>query len=395
MSATLSVRNINKSYALHNILIDLSLTVNAGERIGLVGANGVGKTSFLEVVDLLRGAAKGELNAKITSRGGLDSLLTFDRAESLKLSIRMPVAGYPSIDYEIELQRRGPSYFIKHESLTQTRYQDRPPFLYINSLSDNVRYYEKTDADVAGRLVRPTWEHNPYEASLSQVPKMFKEPEDFRNRLASVASFGLMNVGLNSPVRQPQQLRPVGILSETGEDLISSLYFLRETNRDRFDLLQSTLQAAFPDFERLDFPPVAAGMLTLTWKDRKFKHPIYLHQLSEGTVRFLWLAALLSSEALPTVLLIDEPEVSLHPELLSILADLLRAASKRTQIIVATHSDRLIRFLSPNEVLVLDRQEDGSTTATWGDSPKLDVEKWMKDFTLDEVWQMGQMGGRS
>ncbi len=361
----------------------------------LIGANGVGKTSFLEAIELLKGAAKGGLNSKITSKGGFDSLLTFDRAESLELSTRMPVPAHPPNDYRIELQRRGSSYYIKSESLSQTRYQDKPPFWYINSLGDNVRYYEKTDAETSGGLVRPTWEHDPFEASLSQVPKMFREPEDFRNKLASINSFGLMNVGASSPVRQPQQLRPVAVLSETGDDLISSLYFLRETNRDRFDILQDTLSTAFPDFERLDFPPVAAGMLTLTWKDKKFHHPIYLHQLSEGTLRFLWLATLLMSETLPTVTLIDEPEVSLHPELFSVLADLLRGASKRTQLVVATHSDRLIRFLQPGEVLVLDRQDDGSTQVTWGDSPELDIEKWMKEFTLDEVWQMGQLGGRS
>lgn len=361
----------------------------------MIGANGVGKTSFLEVIELLKGAAKGELNAKIVSKGGLDSLLTFDRTESLEISIRMPVSGYPPIDYKLELSRSGPAYFIKSEALSQTRHADRPPFLYINSSRDNVRYYEKTDPESIGRLVRPTWEHDPFEASLSQVPKMFREPEEFRNKLASVSSFGLMNVGSNSPVRQPQQLRPVTILAESGEDLISALYFLRETNRDRFDVLQDTLSAAFPDFERLDFPPVAAGMLTLTWKDRKFRHPVYLHQLSEGTVRFLWIAALLLSETLPAVTLIDEPEVSLHPELLALLADLLRSAATRSQIIVATHSDRLIRFLHPNEVLVLDRLDDGSTKLTWADSAEMDIEKWMKDFTLDEVWQMGQIGGRS
>ncbi len=361
----------------------------------MIGANGVGKTSLLEAIELLRCAAKGLLNAKITSKGGLDSILTFDREDSLELSTAMPVSGHPPIDYRLELSRSGPAYVIKHESLSQTRDLSKNPFLYIDSSGNSVRYYKKTDANSPGRLQRPTWEHDPFEASLAQVPKMFREPEEFRSKLASVASYGLMNVGPNSPVRQPQQLRPVTLLSESGDDLISFLYNLRETRRDRFDLLHDTLSTAFPDFERLDFPPVAAGMLTLTWKDRKFRHPVYLHQLSEGTVRFLWLATLLLSEMLPTVTLIDEPEVSLHPELLGILADLLRAASKRTQVVVATHSDRLIKFLQPKEVLVLDRHDDGSTGITWGDAPDLDIEKWMQDFTLDEVWQMGQLGGRS
>ena len=134
-------------------------------------------------------------------------------------------------------------------------------------------------------------------------------------------------------------------------------------------------------------------MLAMTWKDRKFDKPIYIHELSEGTLRFLWLVSLLQSPHLSTVTMIDEPEVSMHPELLSLLADLMREASKRTQLIVATHSDRLVRFLKPEEVVVMDIGEDGSATTEWADS--LDLDQWLVEYTLDEVWRMGRMGGRS
>src|SRR5207249_8027271 len=132
-----------------------------------------------------------------------------------------------------------------------------------------------------------------------------------------------------------------------------------ETQRPRFEAIEDSLRAAFPRFERLDFPPVAAGTLGLAWREHGFSKPLYAHQLSEGTLRFLWLATLLQSPGLTALTLLDEPEVSLHPELLSLLADLLREASQRTQVIVATHSDRLIRFLQPKEVVLIDQTEDG------------------------------------
>jgi predicted ATPase len=90
--------------------------------------------------------------------------------------------------------------------------------------------------------------------------------------------------------------------------------------------------------------------------------------------------------------LLDEPEVSLHPELLGLLADLLREASNRTQLIVATHSDRLIRFLQPNEILIMDSTDDGMTTLKWAN--ELDLEKWLKDYSLDELWSSGRLGAR-
>jgi predicted ATPase len=110
-------------------------------------------------------------------------------------------------------------------------------------------------------------------------------------------------------------------------------------------------------------------------------------------LRFLWLATLLASPGLTALTLLDEPEVSLHPELLSLLAGLLRAAASRTQLIVATHSDRLVRFLKPAEVVVIDSTEDGMARFTWAD--QLDLDEWLTEYTLDEVWRMGRMGGRA
>ena len=108
-------------------------------------------------------------------------------------------------------------------------------------------------------------------------------------------------------------------------------------------------------------------------------------------LRFLWLVALLYSSGLPSVTLIDEPEVSLHPELLALLATCLRDASKRTQLIVATHSERLIRHLEPEDVVVLD-SENGITTATRLNRENL--ASWMKEYTLDQLWEQGVLGGR-
>ena len=182
-------------------------------------------------------------------------------------------------------------------------------------------------------------------------------------------------------------------VSQNGEDLVSYLYYLRETEPHRFEMVEDSLAVAFPSFKSLSFPPVAAGTLALIWHDKNFSTPLYMHQLSEGTLRFLWLITLLQSHNLSAITLIDEPEVSLHPQLLSFLSGLMREASKRTQLIIATHSDRLIGFLEPHEVLVMDENFDnGLTEMTYAD--ELDLEHWISDYTLDQIWRMGIMGGR-
>jgi len=354
----------------------------------MIGANGAGKTSFLDVLSALAASANGRLYEIFQNKGGLNEILTRGNAQELEISVSMQVAQENPLKYFLAISPRSLSYEIKNETLTQRRHQrSKEPFKYIDSDGLDIKYFSQED----GKLLRPNWEHNPLETSLSQVPKMYREPENLRKSLASCTYYGALDVSGKSPVRLPQPMRPAKLPGSKGEDLVSCLYDLRETDRDRFEMVESIISAAFPDFERLNFPPVAAGTISMTWTDRNFSQPIYVHELSEGTLRFLWLITLLQSQNLTTITLLDEPEVSLHPELLRHLVYLMREAAKHTQLIVATHSDRLIRFLEPREVLVCDLEE-GMAKMTWADTMNLD--KWLEDYTLDEVWAMNVIGGR-
>ncbi len=376
----LSIYGFRRLYEVPLVLRPLSV---------MIGANGTGKTSVLDVLSLLANSAQGKLSESIADLGGLSSVLTYDRAQELRLGISMTVPGHEPLEYSLTLKPQGVSYVISEEKLSQHRPRFSQPFLHIDSHGLDIKYFEADQR----KLQRPNWEHKPLQTSLSQVPKMFREPEEFRNRLSSSTFYHVLNVDPRSPVRLPQPMRPATLPGRNGEDLVSCLFYLRETERNRFEAIEDALRSAFPRFDRLDFPPVAAGTLALAWRETAFSEPLYMHQLSEGTLRFLWLATLLQSPGLTALTLLDEPEVSLHPELLSLLADLLREASNRTQLIVATHSDRLIRFLEPKEILLMDSTEDGMSKLTWAD--ELDLDKWLKDYSLDELWSNGRLGARS
>jgi predicted ATPase len=355
--------------------------------IVMIGANGSGKTSFLDVLSILAASARGNLHDTLQIKGGLNEILTRGKARELEIKISIKVQEAQSLKYSLMLSPKGLSYEIKDETLTQQRNPNLPePFKYIESHGLDIKYTQEGSG-----LLRPNWDHNPLETSLSQVPKMYQEPENLRKSLASCTYYGSLDVSEKSPIRLPQAMRPAKLPGATGEDLVSCLYYLRETNRDRFELVENTISAAFPDFERLNFPPVAAGTISMTWTDKNFSEDIYIHELSEGTLRFLWLITLLQSQSLTTITLLDEPEVSLHPDLLRHLVYFMREASKHTQIIVATHSDRLIGFLDPREILICDIEE-GSAKMTWGDTFNLD--KWLQDYSLDQIWAMNLIGGR-
>lgn len=355
----------------------------------LIGANGAGKTSLLDAFSLLSASAGARLKEKLASLGGVADILTREKAHSLSLLVDMDVPHHEPLEYDLSLTPKGVGYAISSERLSQKRQGHLQPFKHIDSSDGDIRYFDTEEK----YLGQPNWEHDPLETSLSQVPKMFQQPEELRNILASTTQYHVLDVGPRAPVKLPQQMKPAVLPGADGEDLVSLLYSLRESEHDQYEAVIDSLRAAFADFDGLNFPPVAAGMLAMTWKDKKFAKPMYMNELSEGTLRFLWLVSLLQSPGLSTITMIDEPEVSLHPELLSLLADLMREASQRTQLIVATHSDRLVRFLRPEEVVVMDIGEDGGATATWAD--ELDLDEWLAEYSLDEVWRMGRMGGRS
>lgn len=350
----------------------------------LIGTNGSGKTSFLEVLSLLAASCNAQMSARISDLGGIGDILTRDKATAIELDVSSPVQGQQPLDYSLRLEPRGQGYWIQREVLTQERGKPQP-FKHIEAENGTVYYFDTRE----GKLARPDWDLNPFETALAQVPKMFREPEELRQTLAGTTFYASLNVEPKSPVRLPQQMRPASLPGSQGEDLVPCLYSLRENDPERFEVLEDTLCSAFPDFERLAFPPAAAGMLAMTWKDKNYSRPMYMHQLSEGTLRFLWLATLLGSRDLPPITFLDEPEVSLHPELQSLLVQLMREASSRSQIIVATHSDRLVRFLTPEELLVVDT-EAGAAKLTWADSMQID--DWLADYSLDELWRTRHLG---
>jgi predicted ATPase len=348
----------------------------------MIGANGVGKSSLLDAISLFSASAAGALNKTLSDMGGVADVITHGYAGDITFMAQMEVEGQKPLEYSLNIEPVGFTHIISREILSQEIPENNKPFMYIETVLSR---------DLKAMML---FGSHQYETVLSQEPRNAQSvPAEFRRVLSSVTKYHTLDVGRRAPVKLPQPMKPAEHPGENGEDLVTFLYYLRETNHDRYEAIEDTLKAAFPGFEMLNFPPVAAGTLGMTWKDKNFKDPLYMHQLSEGTLRFLWLVSLLQSPNLPTITMIDEPEVSLHPELLNLLAETMREASLRTQVIVATHSDRLIRFLEPNEVVAMDINDEGFAEAKWADS--LDLEEWMKDYSLDDLWRMGRMGGRS
>lgn len=359
----------------------------------MIGPNGSGKSSVLELFQLLRDATQEELAKSLARLGGLNAILSklTPPADALMLELKVNVESPKSADpmhYTIELTPTSVGYSIASERLEWRFDVTKPdPFHYINAQGGRVSYRGPD----ATRAFTPDWEYDRAELALAQIPRLYMEPDALRVLLSKTDFFSFLDVGRRAVVRLPQALTPAKRPGANGENLYSALYNLRAEVPRIYDRIQDVLRAAFPGFLRLEFPVVGAGQVTLAWHQESLATPLYPSDLSEGTLRFLWLVAVLLSPEPAALTLIDEPEVSLHPELIRLLAGLLQDAALRGMVMVATHSADLIRWLQPNEILVLDKA-DGQTHVSWADEMNLD--EWLKEYSLSDLWQMGTLGGR-
>lgn len=359
----------------------------------MIGPNGSGKSSVLELFQLLRDATQEELAKSLARLGGLNAVLSklTPPAEALALELKVNVESHKSTHpmcYTIGLTPTSVGYHIANERLEWRWDVTKPdPFYYINAQAGKVQY---RGPDATGPF-SPDWEYDRAELALAQVPRQYTEPDALRVLLSKTDFFSFLDVSRRAVVRLPQALMPAKRPGANGENLYSALYNLRTEAPRIYNRILDVLRAAFPGFQGLEFPVVGAGQVTLAWRQEPLATPLYPGDLSEGTLRFLWLVTVLLSSEPAALTLIDEPEVSLHPELIRLLAALLQDAALRGTVMVATHSADLIRWLQPTEVLVLDK-EDGQTRASWAD--EMDLDEWLKEYSLSDLWQMGTMGGR-
>ena len=357
----------------------------------MIGPNGSGKTAVLEIVMLLRGAMQEKLSQSLEALGGLNAVLSRVAPPAEKLAIELEldtesVESSQPMRYAVELLPTTVGYSIRTELLDWGKDQNGRAPSYVHLMDGRIYFREpRTVSEPRSSEIDRA------ELALAQVPRHYVEPEALRSMLAKASFYGFLDIGHRAVVRLPQALTPASRPGANGENLFSALYNLRTNHGGAYQRILDTLEVAFPGFQSLEFPVVGSGQVTLAWYETALSAPLYPSELSEGTLRFLWLVAVLLTPDPAPLTLIDEPEVSLHPELLRLLAGLLQDAALRSTVIVATHATDLIRWLQPNEVAVLDKEE-GKTRFTWAD--QMNLEEWLKEYSLGDLWLMGTLGGR-
>lgn len=182
-------------------------------------------------------------------------------------------------------------------------------------------------------------------------------------------------------------------MRENGDNLAAFLYLLQEKHPATFKVIEATIRSIAPFFKSFDLKPdrLNSEYIQLEWKEQGSDMYFNAHNLSDGTLRMICLVTLLLQPDLPKTIIIDEPELGLHPFAINKLAGLMRSASTKSQIIVSTQSVGLIDNFSPEDIIVVDRKEGQSVFNRLDES---ELKGWLETYSLGELWDKNIIGGR-
>ena len=194
-------------------------------------------------------------------------------------------------------------------------------------------------------------------------------------------------------VKQPCEVHDNRVLKGDASNLAAFLYLLRAQYPDHYRNIVDAVRMVAPFLQDFILEPLALNqqMIRLEWKEKGSDHVFGPSALSDGTLRFACLATLLLQPFLPSTVLLDEPELGLHPYAITLLAELLRSASTKTQVIASTQSTSLVNQFEPQDVLVVER-EDGQSVFKRLDKGSMD--EWLEDYGLGDLWEKNLLGGR-
>lgn len=338
----------------------------------LIGGNGVGKSNFIGVFRFLRDIHEGRLQEAVAEAAGADRLLHFGRKRTPELMIR--------------------AVFCEEGAPLLTGYGLRLKPDESDSLFFAEEWVEFHDSAKHPR---------PYSDGLGQGHKQSLLPKAqtriaqwVKQDLASYRVYHFHDTSKDARVKATGDVHENRFLHADARNLAAFLYWMQQQHPDRLSAIEQALRQIAPFFERLTLAPLRNNpeAIRLEWREHGSEQAFTAHQLSDGSLRFLCLATLLLQPEMPRLVLLDEPELGLHPAAIVMLAAMLNQAADRTQLIVSTQSSTLIDQLAPEQVWVADRDAAGATVFKHLRSE--DLREWTDVYALGELWEKNVLGGR-
>lgn len=319
----------------------------------LIGANGAGKSNFISFFSFLKTAYDQQLIEYVSGRGGVDKFLHNGRKQTAK------IASFLSFNkgknhYAFTLISGDENFIVTEENLG----------------------YDGNDWDISKGVPRLLIkDDNLYRATF------------IRNYLNGLRVYHFHETGKNSPFNADCRIDDCYMLQSHGANIAAFLYNLQQNEPVVYKRIVKVIQSVAPYFFDFDLHPNTGGSeyIRLAWRDKYSENRYGATDFSDGTIRFIALVTLFLQPSPPDVIIIDEPELGLHPFAISKLSGLVKSVAQRsTQVILSTQSVELVNCFAPEDIITVDNV-DGASEFNRLDSTHLS--EWLNDYAVGDMWR--------
>lgn len=329
----------------------------------LIGANGAGKSNLIGFFRLINRILNQQLQVSVGLAGGPDALLHFGRKHSEELRAEMY---FGNNGYRFTLRPT----------------QDNRMMFYKEALWWNLHgdYYP-----ASGHFETKCWDWQSFGKVWDYVvPAML-----------SWRLYHFHDTSDSAQIKQIQNINDNEYLREDARNLAAFLLRLKNHHNEHYQRIVKVVRMVAPFFGDFHLRPTVDNKekIQLEWIEKDHDEPFTASVLSDGTLRFICLAVVLlqPEEFMPSTILIDEPELGLHPFAINVLAELIKSATHRHQLIVSTQSVELVNAFEVEDLIVVDKR-DGASIFT---RPEIEeLSEWLEDYNLGELWNKNLLGGR-
>jgi len=334
----------------------------------LIGANGSGKSNFISLFQMLNRLIEEKLQVYVGQAGGVDSIFYYGQKMTDQMSVKLDFA---------------PNSYVF--SLV--------PTLDASLVFDSENCYFHGAGYPEPYKVLLGSGHEESRLHWAAENNQSKVPSHILRHIESWTLYHFQDTSASARVKQPGDINDNEFLRPDASNLAAFLYRLHENHKGDYNNIVGTIRMVAPFFHDFNLrpDPLNQGKIRLEWSEKESDSYFNAHSLSDGTLRFICLATLLLQPELPSLVLLDEPELGLHPYAITLLAELLKSAASKTQVIISTQSVTLVNQFDYENIIVVDREEKQSVFRRLDQNQ---MAHWLEEYGLGDLWEKNLLGGR-
>jgi predicted ATPase len=342
----------------------------------LIGGNGAGKSNLISYFKLLNKIIGNNLQAYVSKNSGADNMLYFGRKKSPFIASQIV---FKNGDYLN-------SYRFILEPNTEDNFYFTSEKIGFDKGANNWTYRDMGSGHAETKIFEHEKKNRGVQGTRSISYYVIKAFQGFK-------VYHFHDTSETAAVKQTGDINDNFFLREDASNLAPFLYMLSQKFPGNFNQIEATIKLIAPFFGKFNLQPSQLNpeKIRLEWQEIGSDKYFNAHNLSDGTLRMISLATLLLQPSPPDTIIIDEPELGLHPMAINILASLIKTASLKTQIIVSTQSVTLINQFAPENIIIVDRIDGQSS---FKHINKKELSAWKDEYSLGEIWEKNLIGGR-